>query len=100
MSSESFAGPMQLAAHGIAALAGENADLFVAQLLIGHEQQQKAIFFGNSLESFLDALPELTRFEDAQGTFRGTGGSFPDFIIVGAMDMSTVPGLKQVSGSD
>jgi hypothetical protein len=53
MVGERFAGPMQLAAHCVRGLFGEFADLVVAQLLVGHQQQQEAIFLGKLFQGLL-----------------------------------------------
>src|SRR5262245_33056767 len=96
MNGERFARAMKFAADSVAALAGQRADFVVTQLLICDQQKQEPIFLGDGLERLLDTLSQFACFEDAQRAFRGAGGSFPDFLVVCAVNVSAMPGLKEI----
>ena len=65
-SGESFAGAMQLSAHGVRRLIGQIADLLVAQFLIRHEQEQQPVFIRQGIENFLNQPAQFLDFENAQ----------------------------------
>ena len=49
---ESLAGAVELASHRVGGLFSQRADLFIAQLFVGHQQQQQPIFRGQPIERF------------------------------------------------
>src|SRR5712675_402240 len=88
---------MKLAADGVGGLLGERADLLIAQLFISDEEQQKAIFVGQAVQRFLNALVEFFRFKH---TKRGIGfgwGIVPDGVIRVAEHVPVVPGLLKIA---
>jgi hypothetical protein len=70
---EGLAGAMELAAHRIGGLVGKGADLFIAQLLVGDQQEEQPVFRGEAVQGCLDALAQLLGLEDPQRRI-GLGG--------------------------
>src|SRR6266516_4957358 len=93
---EGLAGAVQLTTHGVTGLAGQGADFFVAQLFVGHEEEEEAIFFRKGPEGRLNALTEFLGLKDAQGTFGGATGACPDGLVIGAGDVPAMPGLEHM----
>lgn len=91
-----FAGAVKFAADGVAGLAGDGTDLFVTEFVAGHEQEQDAVFFRQSIERLLNALTEFLGFEDAQRAVLNSPGVIEDRFVIGAVDVPPVPGLEQI----
>src|SRR5262245_20998746 len=87
---------MKFTADGIAGLAGQFTDFVVTELLVSHEEEQKAVFLWQRVEGFLDALAEFLGFEDSQRALSSSGRSFPDGFVVGAVDVTPMPGLQEI----
>ena len=77
---------MQFAAHGVHGLISQFGDLFVTQFLVGHKQQQDAVFIGQAVERLLDAVAEFLDFQNAQWRIRR-----------GGENMTAVSALAQVA---
>jgi hypothetical protein len=88
---------MQFAAHGIGGLPGERRDLFVTELLVGYQQEQQAVFFGQRIERLLNALAEFPGFQHAQRRIGRGGGMFPDRFVGVADHVAVVPGLLKIA---
>ena len=73
MFGKGFSGAIQFSAHGIGGLADERGNGFVAQFLVGHEQQQEAVFVRQLVQGFLNALAEFLGLENAQGRIAAGG---------------------------
>ena len=63
---EGFAGAVKFAAHGIAGLSGQFANLLIAQFLIGHEQEKEPVFLRQMFERALNVQPEFLGFQNAE----------------------------------
>ena len=59
-------GSVQSSPDGIGALLGDLPDLLVAQVLIGHQEQQTAVLLGQPIEGVLDPLPQFLGLERPQ----------------------------------
>jgi len=53
---EGLAGAVELASHRVGGLFGQRADLFIAQFLVGDQQQQEPIFARQPIERLLNAF--------------------------------------------
>jgi len=94
---ESFAGAMELAPNGIGCLLGQRANLFIAELFIGDEEEQKTVFSRQAVQRFLNALPEFLGFENTERGIGFSGRIVPDRIVGVAEHVPVVPGLLDVA---
>ena len=94
---ESFAGAMKLASDGIGGLFRESGHLVITHLLIGHQEEQQAVFIRQRSKRFLNSLTEFLRFQHTQGRIRFRRRAIPDEIVgIGNHD-PLVPGLLEIA---
>src|SRR5687767_13032000 len=97
MNGESLSSAVQFAAHGVARLFGESADLVVAHLLVHDKQQQQSILLRQRVERLLNALPEFLGFQDAQRIIHACRTGGVELLFVSATEnMPMMPGLDEV----
>jgi len=63
---EGLAGAVELASHRVGGLLGQRADLFIAQLFVGDQQQDQPVLSWQPVQRGLDALTQFLRFEDPE----------------------------------
>ncbi len=93
---EGFACAVKFAADGVGGLLGEFGDVIVTEVLVRHEEEEDAVFFGEFIQGDPDALAELVHLDIAERAFGGAGGILDDGVIGLGMDIPGVPTAPEI----